>query len=320
MNAPSGRPQAAFDSLDTVDEFAGLRDALGGGDWRTAEQTLRGFAPDVAAYAIAMIGEVDGIEKLLQAAVADDPGSACARTALGMRYVMIGWDIRTGARAEDVSAEQFAGFRTWLVAAEQLLIDACALDAAFSPAWGVRMLTARALEVGPAEASRRYERVRAASPDDLPAQIHMLEYLLPKWAGSDEQARAFAHDAAAQAPAGGHAGALVALYHLERWLELDGGDPGREYMRDAAVVDDLRDAAARSVLHPDYTGGPLAAQAHSAFAMAFWLAGRPDEAAVHFDALGGRMTDLPWTYAFDEPEGVAEIREAVLAERRERPE
>lgn len=310
---------AAYESIDTVPEFAALRDALRAGDWGGAEEVLRAFEPDTAAYAISLIGEIDGVETLLQDGVADDPGSACARTTLAMRYVMIGWAIRTGARAENVSREQFEGFRTWLVAAEQLLIDACALEPGFAPAWGVRVLTARALEVGPAEAWRRFERVRGISPHDLPAQIHMLEYLLPKWAGDDEQSRGFAFETAEQAPPGSPSGALVALYHLERWLELDGGDPGREYMRGASVVQELQDAAARSVRHEQHGGGPLGIQAHSAFAMAFWLADRPDEAAAHFAAMEGRMTDLPWTYAFDDASGVAGVRDAVLAGSGEAP-
>jgi hypothetical protein len=317
VHTNAGGAVAAYDSVDTVPEFSELRDALRAGDWSTCEEALRAMPADTAAYAIAMIGELDGVEELLQSAVAQAPGSACARTTLAMRYVMIGWAIRTGARSENVSSEQFAAFRTWLVAAEQLLIDACALDAGYAPAWGVRVLTARALEVGASEAWRRFERVRALSPDDLPAQIHMLEYLLPKWAGTDEQARSFAFDSAAQAPPGSPSGMLVPLYHLERWLELDGDEPGREYMRQASVVAELTDAAARSVRHADHPGGPLGIQAHSAFAMALWLADRPEEAAVHFAALDGRATDLPWTYAFDEAAGVAGVRDAILGGRRE---
>jgi hypothetical protein len=311
---PVDHGTAAFDSLDSVEEFASLTDALNDGDWTAAEAALAALPPDAAAYAISLIGGRAGSEKLLEQAVAESPRSACARTTLAVRYIAIGWMIRTGARAENVSAEQFEGFRAWLVAAEQLLIDACALDPDYAPAWGARVLTARALEVGQAEARRRFERVRAQSPHDLPAQIHLFEYLLPKWAGSNEQAEEFSHAEARAAP-GSHSGALVALYHLERWLELDGDEPGRQYMRDPAVVDDLREAARISVLHEDYVGGPLAMQAHSMFAMAFWLSDQREEAAVHFRALDSHATDLPWTYAFDEASGVAGVRDAVLGGR-----
>lgn len=314
MTSPTESTTLGFDSIDTVPEFARLTAALGGEDWDAAEAELRALPPDEAAYAMSLIGEIDGIERFLEEAIRVAPRSACARATLAVRDIAIGWQIRTGARAENVSREQFEGFRAWLVAAERLLIDACALEESFAPAWGVRVLTARALQVGPSEAWRRFERLRALSPDDLPAQTHMLEYLLPKWAGSDEQARSFAHDTAAAAPPGSHSGALVAVYHVERWLELDGDEPGRQYMTQPQVIQELRDAAARSVLHEDSRPGPLSVQAHSAFAMAFWLARREEEAAVHFRAIGDRITEFPWSFAFDEASGVEAVRARILAE------
>ena len=314
MTPSSSRAAAAWDTIDTVPEFAGLRRAADAGDWEAAEASLRELAPDEEAYALEMLADLDGVEALLEQAVDDDPRSARARTALARRYIALGWRIRTHARAEDVSPEQFEGFRSWLVKGEQQLIDACALDEGYVPAWGARVLTARALEVGPAEAQRRYERVRRLSPHDYPAQAHLLQYLLPKWAGSQEQAHAFARDAASEAPPGSHSGALVAIVHLERWLELDAGEPGAAYMAQPQVVEELTDAAERSVLHPDYVGGPLGVQTHSAFAMAFWLAGRTDRAAAHFEALAGRATDFPWTYTFDEPSGFAQLRASIEAE------
>lgn len=306
------RAAARYDDIDTVPEFAGIRNALAADDWPTAEQLLRELPPDEAAYALEMIADREGIETLLEQAVAADPASACARTALARRCIAIGWGIRTGARAEDVSPEQFEAFRSWLVRAEQLLIDACAADGSFVPAWGARVLTARALEVGATEAARRYDRIRRLSPHDFPAQTHMLQYLLPKWAGSEEQALAFAREAAADAPPGSHNGALVPIVHIERWLDLDAGKPGAAYMAQQAVVDELTGAASRSVLHDDYVGGPLGVQAHSCFAMAFWLAGRNERAAVHFAALGDRATEFPWMYTFDAPAQLGELRDAVL--------
>jgi hypothetical protein len=304
-----GRAGAVYDTLYTVPEFADIGDALRNGDWSSAEDALRGHPADEAAYAIDMIAECEGIEGLLEEAVSADPSSACARTALARRFIAIGWDIRTGARAENVSREQFDAFRSWLVKAEQLLIDACALDETYAPAWAVRVLTARALEVGPAEARRRYERLRRLSPHDYPAQAQMVQYLLPKWGGSEERAHAFARDAAAEAPPGSHSGALVPIVHIERWLDDD--DAGAAYIVQPPVVDEMTDAAARSVLHPDYVAGPIGVQAHSVFAMGFWLAGRSDLAAVHFSALDGRATEFPWKYTFDDPTGLDQVRTAV---------
>ncbi|MHC2999315.1 hypothetical protein [Microbacterium sp. HJ5] len=311
MTTSSDRVDAVYDTIDTVPEFADLRRAIRDGDGAAAESFLLATPADEAVYAMELMADIDGVERLLEDAVNSAPPSACARTALARRYITIGWQIRSGARAEDVSAEQFDAFRSWLVKAEQLLIDACALDESYVPAWGVRVLTARALEVGPAEARRRYERVRRLSPHDYPAQSHMLQYLLPKWSGSQEEAHSFAVACAAEAPPGSHSGALVPIVHIEKWLELDGDDAGAAYLAQQAVVDEMTDAASRSVLHPDYRSGPLGVQTHSTFAMAYWLGGRRDLAAVHFAALGGRATEFPWYYTFDDPTGLDAIRSTL---------
>jgi hypothetical protein len=312
VSLPETRSVPAYDDFETTPELAPLRDAVRSRDWPRAERELASMPADEAPNALHTLAEVAGIEGFLEAAFRAHPGSAFAGTALAMRYTMIGWTARSGAQAADVSQQQFATFTEWLRKAEQLLIEICARHPSFAPAWSARITTARGLELGKSEALRRYRRLTVVSPDEFTAQCQLLQYLLPKWFGSVEEAADFARTTAAAAPAGSNAGALVALFHIERWVELD-GRKSADYMGNAEVQQELRDAATRSVLDPAHRFGPLGVQAHSAFAMAHWLGGEYADAAVHLRLLDGRASEFPWHYALDGPGDLARIRDEVLA-------
>lgn len=312
MPALSDRSEAAYDSFENVPELSGLREAVDGGDASGASAVLERMSPDEAAYALGLLARREGVEGFLEHWVADGDATGFGRVALAARYVVKGWLVRSGDETESVSSEQFAEFRAWIVRAEQLLIEACARRAELAPAWGLRVLTARALQVGPSEATRRYERLRALSPHDYPAQAHMLQYLLPKWFGSNDEAYTFARRALDAAPPGTNSGALIPAFHIERWLELGAGWPGKEYMTQTVVLDELKDAAARSVLHPAHRPGPIGVEAHSAFAMAYYLAGKEDEAALHMQIVSGRASEFPWNYTLTDTSELATVRRTLL--------
>jgi hypothetical protein len=306
-------PAPRFDTFASVPEYARLRDAIAGGSWPALEAELAAMPADEASFALGLLAEHDDAEEFLQVASVDYPSSAFASTALAAREVVRGWRVRSSARAEHVSQEQFQGFREWLVRAELRLIDVCARHPRFAPAWSVRLLTARGLQLGAAEARRRYTLLAAAEPHHYTGQAQFLQFVSGKWFGSDAEAGVFAAAAAAAAPPGADNGALVAIRHLERWLELDGGTPGLNYMKTAGVVHELREAAARSVLDPAHRFGPISVQAHSAFAMAFWVGGHLTDAAAHVRILGDRASDFPWYYSIDDEAQLGPIVGEILA-------
>jgi hypothetical protein len=244
--------------------------------------------------------------------VAAHPASARARTALAARWIVLGWSARGHALASDTSGDQFAAFREWLIRAEQLLTAVCADDPAYAPAWAARILTARGLEVGQSEAIRRYRQVDSLFPHHFPAQRDALIYLSPRWHGDNRTAHAFALKALQEAPDGSDSGSLIAFYHLERWMEAGRDEAGAAILAQPAVLDEIRDAAARSVLHPSHVPGPLGIQAQSAFALALWLAGERADAAVHLRALGGRASAFPWDHAISGPKALRIVADEVL--------
>jgi hypothetical protein len=302
----------AYDRLGSVPEFAALADAVGRGDWPGAEEALSALPADQESYALELLADEDGVESFLEDAAAAHPASAPARTALAARWIVLGWSARGHADASETSAEQFDAFREWLVRAERLLTAVCADDPTYAPAWAARILTARGLEVGQSEAIRRYRQLNAVFPHHFPGQRDTLIYLSPRWHGDNRTAHAFALRALEEAPDGSDSGSLVAFYHLERWMEAGRGEPGAAILAQPAVLAEIGDAAARSVLHPSHVPSPLGIQAQSAFALALWLAGERADAAVHLRALGGRASAFPWDHAIAGPHALHIVADEVF--------
>ncbi|WP_416972348.1 hypothetical protein [Streptomyces sp. 4F14] len=283
---------------DNAPELIPLRDAARAGDWNGVRGLFGrlGSVDDVIA-ALNAVADIRGVEHLLARAAADFPADPLPRTILAKRYLFMGWEVRGDGYAQDVSRDQFATFHAWLRRAEQLLIQVCAEQPAYAPAWYIRITLARGLELGTTEARRRYDRLRAHHPHVYGAQAALLQQLCPKWGGTWEEAHAFAAEATRAAPDGAPTGVLVADAHIEHWLSL--GDRGGPYLRGVHVLDDLRNAAAISVRHPAYRPDLSTIAAHSTFAMAFSLGGHHADAAPHFAELGDRAAEFPWAYLSD---------------------
>ncbi|MET9427331.1 hypothetical protein [Streptomyces sp. NPDC003036] len=295
----SARP--CFDAHVTMPVLVTLRTAVAERDWPAVARFFAGLThEDERAYACSYVGGLDGCEAFLEQAVADHPGDPLARCLLADRRIRVGWGIRSSARAQHVSREQFDQFHAWLRRAEGLLIEVCAEYPDYALGWYLRLITARGLELGHSETRRRYDRLAEHHPHHYPAQTQLLQLLCPKWGGSWEAAFGFAEECAAAVPPGGHSATLVAEAHLEKWLDLSPREGGR-WMAQPAVRDELTAAAAHSVLHPHYRPGFHWISAHGFFAAALSLGGHYAEAAPHFRALGDAATRHPWDYLDDDP-------------------
>lgn len=227
----------------------------------------------------------------------------------------MGWQVRTGERAQFVTAGRMREFQSQLRLAEGLLIEVCARHPEYALAWYLRLNTARGLELGAAETRRRYDRLTEHHPGHFRGQLQLLQRLCPKWGGSWEAAQEFADACAAQAPPGSPAAVLGAVVQLERWHELihTEHDEAEDYVEDTAQHAALTRAAAASVLHPDFDSGRHhAIECHGVFAALHSLAGRRQDAVPHFRALGNRLSAFPWEYVDSDP--VAEFsRQRKLA-------
>lgn len=296
---PPGRP--VFEPADRIPSLAALRTAVRSKDW---DAITAGFAvlsdEDDRALACRTIAETAGTEFFLRETVNRLPDDPLARTLLADRLIQTGWAIRSGHRAQHVSRQQFSEFHAYLRRAELLLIDVCAEHPEYALAWYLRVITSRGLQLGLGETRRRYDRLAEHHPHHFSGQSQLLQQICPKWGGSWKAVHAFAQECVESAPAGGPSGALTAVAQMEQYLEVsekEGTRAAETYLRAPDNHARLRDAAARSVLHPAFRADAHhAVNAHSAFAAAHSAAGRPADAAPHFRALGDHACAFPFGY------------------------
>ncbi|MFU8872929.1 hypothetical protein [Micromonospora sp. SL4-19] len=283
-------PAAAFPEVNT------MRAALAARDWAGVRQLLDPRDWAWRSLLVGAVEDVHGVDDFLRQVLARYPDDTVAAAMVATYLVDVGWKIRTAQRAQYVSREQFDQFHEHLRQAEQILIDVCARDPGNVLAWQVRLNTARGLELGQAEARRRYDRLARYAPHDRRSQSLLLQQLCPKWGGTWEVAFAFANERMFAAPEGAQNAVLLADAHFERFWSFDSDGERAAYVRDPRVLQDIWTAAQRSVLHPHFRHEPGWVSTRSVFAYWFGLTGQWAAAAAQFAALGHLGSEYPWSY------------------------
>ncbi|MET4923275.1 hypothetical protein P3L51_13080 [Streptomyces sp. PSRA5] len=277
-------------------DLARLRAAAARRDWPALREQLAGI-PDgqERTWLLGRVVDVEGIEEWIPVVIAAEPESALALLVSGARRVSWAWEARTGLRANHVSREQFKTFHERLRVAEEELYEVAEREPDWVAPWYFLQMAGRGLQVGQEAARLRFEAAVSRCPAHMGAHQQQLQQVCAKWSGSHEEMHGFARTSMLKGPEGSSLGELVALAHLEHWLDLDAGED-TAYIRRSDVVAELHEAADRSVRHPAYERPRDWIPTFNTFAMAFSLAGEKKAAAELFNALEGRVTDFPWQY------------------------
>lgn len=279
-------------------DAARLRDAMTARDWAAARAVLDGRDADDLSFLIGVASGVTGTEEWLPDVVRADLRDTTAQLLYGARVVRWAWEARTGLRAKHVTQDQFAVFHERLRLAEDCLQDVVRREPANAAAWQEMLAVSRGLQLGLDETRRRFDEVVRHCPGHLRAHRQLLQQLCLKWGGSHKLMHDFAREASAAAAPGSPLGVLIVEAYLEEWL-----DEGRkdDLFPRPKTRRELRAAADRSVLHPEYRQRPGWPVVHNTFAMAFSLSGDLNLAAEQFGIIGDLVTDAPWQYLNSEP-------------------
>jgi hypothetical protein len=295
---PAGPASLPVDGAHGDPAAAVLRAALRDQSWPAAEKVLAGASDaDHLALLLDAGATVAGTEAWLADVVRVRPDDTLASLLCGTRLIAWAWEARTGLQAQYVGQDQFELFFERLCAAEDRLQDVVRRRPDSAAAWHQLVITARGLQLGVPEARLRFERAVTLHPGHVWAHQQMLQMVCAKWFGSREMMYEFADKAMRTAPPGSPLGHLVAIAYLEESLDAPEYPAGMaRFMRSPHVRAALREAADRSVRHPAYRPGPVWRSVHSAFAMAFALAGEYRAAAEQFRVLGDVVVTFPWLY------------------------
>ncbi|MEU0945429.1 hypothetical protein ABZ379_21945 [Streptomyces canus] len=270
-----------------------LVEAADAGDWEAVKEALAPFDLGSDHAVLGELAELDGVQDWIGQVVEEDKEHrATALLISGARHISWGWEARTSARAVNVTQEQWRIFHERLEIAEEQLLEAAELRPDWVTPWRSLLTSGRGMSLGPAVNETRRDAALRRDPLDLATHIEWVSQLQPRWGGEPGQALTFAREAFAGAPDGHRLGCVVAMAHIEEWVE----SGSQNHLDSPQVQEELREAARRSILHPAYDR-PLGWQEDfNIFAMALALSAESIVAPRVFHELGGAYTSWPWTY------------------------
>ncbi len=275
-----------------------LVEAADAGDWEAVKAALVPFDLGRDHQVLGELADLDGVQDWIGRAVEEDKEHrATALLISGTRHISWGWEARTAARAVNVTQEQWRVFHERLQIAEEQLLEAAELRPDWVTPWRRLLTSGRGMSLGPAVNETRRDAALRRDPLDLETHLEWVSQLQPRWGGEPGQALAFARDALARAPQGHPLGCVVAMAHIEDWVESDSGD----CLETPEIQAELRAAADHSILHPAYARRLGWQHDFNMFAMALSLAGERHTVRRVFQTLDGAYTEWPWGY-FSEPE------------------
>ncbi|MFJ9950297.1 hypothetical protein [Kitasatospora sp. NPDC091207] len=271
------------------------------GDWAALRPALAAVTDGAElTWLLVALSDVAGVQDWAAEAAAAQPDDALPLLLSGARHVSWAWEARTRQRAEFVTEEQWELFHQRLDTAEEQLFAVAEREPRWLAPWYFLQISGRGVSVGPDVSRYRFEAALRRGPGHLGSHKQRLQQLCAKWGGSHEEMHAFARSAMLAAPEGSPLGELVALAHLEHWLDLPDGED-HAYLTGPAVLAELQEALRRSVLHADHPRPRGWQGAFNTFAMVFSLADQPRTAHLLFEALDGAVTESPWNYLAGDP-------------------
>jgi hypothetical protein len=226
------------------------------------------------------------------------------------QYVYQAWQIRTGARATHVEAEQFRAFHAVLLDAVPVISAAAELNPDDPVPWRIALTQARGIQA-PREVFDTYlAEANDRDPYHEGCHVQALQYLCAKWYGSHEEMFAFAERAAEQAPPGSRLHALP-LQAVVEYLIADEETPGPDPYTARAEAAVTR---AQALSDSFAAGDREAAGFRNHLAMVLWSLNRYEEALTVFRAIGVHATTFPWTYFGEAREEFLEARSDTRVE------
>lgn len=291
-----------------------LRDALAVGRWQETHDYLESVRdPRMRDFYVTALANMPGWPAWIDDWVAARPNSAVPLLFAGVQRTIWAWEARESMRANAATGDAWPVFQARLVQADRDLDRAAALDKTDPTPLAQSIWVAVGLSLGQAEIWRRFQATEQRQHLNHGACFAMIQATARKWGGSHEAMFEFARWASRESPQGSPAHKMIALAHIEAWLEAP-REAMRGYFLDSRVNAEIRQAARLSIWSGQYPADPPTWADRNAFAFCFSLMKEHHEALRQMELIGTRVTPSPWRYQDGQPgKAYAAARQRALA-------
>ncbi len=272
---------------------------LARGQWQDFHDFLEATTEwDLRSFYVTELSCISGRPQWLDEWVAARPGSALPLLFRGSHSKNWAWEARGAGLAKTVKEDAWPLFHARLVEADRDLAKAAALDERDPVPWAQSMIVARGLSLGQSELRRRFDEAHRRDPLNGGACVNMIQGAARKWGGSNEVMLQFARWASGEAPDGHSVHKVVALAHIEMWVDSTKGDAQRTYFQSQSVKQEVLAAARRSILSPAYgqSGSVLSWADRNVFAFCFRLMQQYEAQLEQMRLIGPHVVEFPWQY------------------------
>lgn len=321
-SAPARAASAAADPPPPpVDPFAGdpatrrIAELGAAGRWQEVHEFLESVRDWRARNHYLLALKADGWPRWIDEWLSTRPDSSLPWLVAGRQRTNWAWEARGSGRAESVKQDAWPVFQARLVQADRELAKAANLDEADPTPVAQSIWVAMGLSLGQAEARRRFEAAQRRQHLNQGACVAMIQATARKWGGSHEAMFEFARWVSRESPEGSPGHKVIALAHIEGWMDAPGEARGR-YFLDPGVQAEVRAAASRSVWSPRFPADAASWGDRNVFAFCFSLMEDHQAALAQMELIGSRITETPWHYQdFRQPGKAYEVarQRALLA-------
>ena len=312
---PAQTPAATGSAIDPLlgdPDAHRFRGQLADGRWHEFHQFLEGVTDwPTRHWYVRQLAEIAGRPAWLDEWVAARPDSAIPMLFRGVHGGVWAWEARGSGYADTVKKDAWAVFHSRLVAADQDLARAAALDPKDPCPLESSLPVARGLSLGEAEGRRRFDEAHRRDPWNLFACVDMIQVTAKKWGGSHEAMFEFARSASAHVPEGSSVHRVIPGAHIEKWMDLRSSpEAAQRYFRQAEVRSEINSAAAKSIRSANFRDSLTSWATRNCFAFCFYRMGDVTAAKEQLQLVGPRITH-PWTMFSDPMELVQRARGAL---------
>lgn len=268
--------------------------------WSAAESQMLALSDGERYQLVSGLAESGSRPDIFDVWIRANHRSPLAWIVSGQQRISAAWEARGAGLAHTVTARGQEKFSSELTQASNDLRNAISLDNTLCDPY-VGLLTIAMAE----GASRKklwdlFARTKVLSAEHYAAHVTMTTALTVKWGGTVDEALEFARVTVRHAPESSALVGVLAVAHIEYWLQLDIDEreyDSEMYFRTSPVLEELKEAYLRLGSVSNLESDQL--EALNAFAFCFFKGGQFKLTREIIERLQGDYVEYPWQYCVE---------------------